>query len=298
MRKRSVVALAAGAVLLVAVVTAAVARPDARAQALLDLNRKWTSHWPFDHGKRLVEGLAHELQPSGSVWVQVEPGIRMHLDPYDLVSRMILETGSWEPESWRLIEARLRPGDTFVDIGAHIGYYSLKAAAAVGPGGKVIAIEPNPATLVTLHENAQASAARQVAIEPVACADTEATLQLFAAPRSNTGESSLSKANAGREGAVSSYTVRARPLDDIVREHGLTRVDYAKIDVEGAEMIVLKGAIETLTKFHPYLLIEVVDSQLRSMGASAVELTTFLEAHGYKELQRAGQNIEFGPSGR
>ena len=67
---------------------------------------------------------------------------------------------------------------------------------------------------------------------------------------------------------MTTYHVRARPLDDIVADTGVSRVDVVKIDVEGAEMLVLKGAAKTLARYHPVLIVELIDKQLRSMGTS------------------------------
>ena len=121
-------------------------------------------------------------------------------------------------------------------MGAHIGYYYLRAAGWMGQNGHVIAIEPNPQTLTKLRGNIEANDARTVRVWPVACSDSESTLELYAAPRRNTGESSLSKENASQEGtATTAYSVRARPLDVIGKEAKLDRVDVVKIDVEGAE---------------------------------------------------------------
>lgn len=235
--------------------------------------------------------------PFEPVWMQVEPGIKMQLDPYDMVSRKILETGSWEPQSVQAVADHLSLNATFMDVGAHIGYYSLKAANLVGPSGHVISIEPNPQTLPKLRSNIEASDARMVSVWPVACAESESTLQLYAAPGSNTGESSLSKENASQEGAAAAaYSVRARPLDAIVKEAKLDRVDVIKIDVEGAEFEVLKGAVKTLEEFRPVLIVEMVPNQLKSMGTSIEEVTQFLAAHGYAANRRVdGTNIEFVP---
>ena len=227
------------------------------------------------------------------VRVEVEPHISMLLDPADYVPMTILETGEWEPGSWHVIEEHLTAGATFVDVGAHIGYYSLKAAKIVGPNGHVIAIEPNPGTLRTLRDNVQASGASVVMIQPVACSDAEGALELFAAPRANTGESSLSLVNASQEGAATSYHVRARPLDAIIQESGVSRVDYIKIDVEGAEFLVLKGAKNTLDRYHPRLIIELVERQLKSMGTSSSEVTGFLRSHGYEPARSISDNTEF-----
>jgi FkbM family methyltransferase len=238
------------------------------------------------------------FDPFEPVWMQVESGMKMQLNPYDLVSRRILETGEWEAESVQAVAGHLSPGATFVDVGAHIGYYSLKAASMVGPNGHVISIEPNPQTLPMLRGNIEASDARAVSVWPVACAESESTLQLYAAPRSNTGESSLSKENASQDGpATASYSVRARPLDAIVKEAKLDRVDVIKIDVEGAEFEVLKGAAQTLDDYRPVLIIEMVPNQLKAMGTSVDEVTQFLASHGYTANRHVDDlNIEFVPN--
>src|SRR4029079_15963064 len=128
-------------------------------------------------------------------------------------------------------------------------YYSLKAAAVVGASGRVIAVEPNPPTIKELEDNVRESGAKVISVQPVAAADAEGTLDLFAAPRANTGQASLSKANASQGGQpVADFHVRARPLDDIIRDVGVSRVDVMKIVVEGAEMLVLKGSVGTLAR--------------------------------------------------
>jgi FkbM family methyltransferase len=238
------------------------------------------------------------LGPFELVWVQIEPGIKMQLDPYDLVSRKILETGVWEPESIQAVAEHLSPSATFIDVGAHIGYYSLRAATMVGSNGHVISIEPNPQTVPKLRGNIEASNAGMASVWPVACAASESTLQLYAAPESNTGESSLSKENASQEGAAPiAYSVQARPLDAIVREAKLDRVDVIKIDVEGAEFEVLKGAARTLDDFRPVLIVELVENQLKAMGSSIDEVTRFLSSHGYTANRRVDHtNVEFVPA--
>jgi FkbM family methyltransferase len=229
--------------------------------------------------------------------MQVEPGIKMQLDPYDLVSATILQTGKWEPESVRAVADHLPKNGTFVDVGAHIGYYSLKAAGMVRPNGHVLAIEPNPQTLPKLRGNIQASDASSVSVWPVACAGSESTLQFYAAPRSNTGESSLSKENASQDGPPTATSVRARPLDAIVKEAKLDRVDVIKIDVEGAEFEVLKGSAQTLADFHPVLIVELVPSQLKSMGTSVDAVTQFLTSRGYTASRHVDlTNVEFVPA--
>jgi FkbM family methyltransferase len=295
MKKRYLWLLVPAALACVRFVPKMVAGPEWRTETYFAMQRGWMAHWPFESGKYAPRVLLPAVRPVTPVWFQVDPHIKMQLDPEDFVSRTILETGEWEPTSWQAMRAHLEGGATFVDVGAQIGYYSLKAAHVVGPRGHVIAIEPNPETVSKLQANIQASGASVIAVQPVACSDAEAMLDLFAAPEANTGETSLSMANASQTGAaVHTYKVRARPLDDIVKESGVARVDVIKIDVEGAETLVLKGSQETLARFHPILMVEIIDRQLRQMGSSAAELTDFLRAQGYTARHATGDNVEFG----
>jgi FkbM family methyltransferase len=294
MPKRFLLPFVPGLFVLVTGVGGTIAGPAGRTQGYFAIQRQWEAHWPLQNGKKLPRLFEPMVQPFAPVWLQVEPGIKMRLDPYDYVSREILETGKWEPESWAVIQDHLGKGATLIDVGAHIGYYSLKAAPVVGPGGRVIAVEPNPETIAKLNGNIQASGANMVTVEPVACSDAEATLELFAAPRSNTGETSLSRANASQDSqGVISYKVRARPLDAVLREAGVSRVDAIKIDVEGAEYLVLKGATETLDRYHPAILIELVEHQLQAMGASSQQVIELLRSHGYTARRSIEHNVEF-----
>jgi FkbM family methyltransferase len=272
-----------------------VTHPLWRTKAFFAFSRMWFSLCPVESAKHRPARWARYFEPMVPYWFQVEPSVTMWLDPYDFVSSGIMATGTWEPETWRALKRHLPVGGTFVDVGAHIGWYSLKAAKVVGPAGRVIAVEPNRDTLVTLRDNIRASGAGAViVVAPVACADAETTLNFYASPRSNTGESSLSLANASQEGPpTASYQVRARRLDDVLREAGVTRVDAVKIDVEGAEFLVLKGAVDTLRRYHPALSVELLDPGLKEMGTSVQEVTAFLRAQGYTPTQSAESNTVF-----
>lgn len=297
MPKRYLLLLIPIAIALVRFAPRMVAGPELRTQAYFAVQRQWMAHWPFQRGKYAPQLLLIGVLPMTPVWYQVEPRIKMRLDPEDMGARMILESGEYEPVSCGMVREHLGRGATFVDVGANMGYYSLKAATIVGAAGHVIAIEPNPQAIRRLQANIAASGADVVAVAPVACSDAEATLELYAAPEFNTGETSLSQANASQAGPIThSYKVRARPLDDIIRESGVARVDAIKIDVEGAEYLVLKGAQQTLDRFHPMVLVEIVEYQLRGMGTSSAQVRELLRAHGYREGRHDDLNVEFLPA--
>jgi hypothetical protein len=104
----------------------------------------------------------------------------------------------------------------------------------------------------------------------------------------NSGSSSLSKENAGQ--LTRSYTVRGRPIDSVVAELGVERLDVLKADVEGAELIVLRGAAKTIEKHHPKLILEVVQRQLANMGTSVNELEAYVRSLGYHKSRQIDRN--------
>ena len=91
--------------------------------------------------------------------MEVEPGISFLLDPRDLVSSALLSTKQWQPEIWNAISPALNEGSVFLDVGAHIGYFSMKASRKAGRTGRVLAFEPNPETLVLLRDNVRVNRA-------------------------------------------------------------------------------------------------------------------------------------------
>ncbi len=230
---------------------------------------------------RTPDTKAGTLKP---VRVEVERGVNLLLDPGDLVAREILITGSWQPDVWRSIKNGLSPGAVFLDVGAHIGYDSLKASVRVGNEGKVISFEPNPRTLEQLRANIVASHAGNVTLEPIACTDKELTLTLYdSTQEGNSGASSLSLKNAdgSGKGNLPAYTVRGRPIDGVVRELALNRLDVIKVDVEGAEYMVLQGMRDTLLRFHPKVIMEVVAYHLANMNATPEQIFSMMKDLGY-----------------
>jgi FkbM family methyltransferase len=247
------------------------------------LQRQWSRFWPLPRGRGLMARLTKQIvrQPL-PIWVRIEPGVVLRLSATDMISRMIMETGEWEPATWAAMREDLHPGATFVDVGAHIGICALRAKAIVGPNGRVVAVEPHPDMQRALRENIKASGA-DVIVAPFACADNEMTLALYTGSQSNSGSSSLSKANACTWGAMGAvHQVLAKTLDSILQQAGIDRVDVLKIDVEGAELAVLQGARGTLARNRPVLMLELDEILLREMGASIEAVHKLLEPYGYR----------------
>ena len=262
------------------VFAATFANPAGTARRLVRASDFVQEHWPLaqpNHISLRVLDLLYGMGLLRPVTVEVRPRVVMELDARDLVTRTILMRGIWEPEITRIVES-LPEGAVFIDVGAHVGYYSLLASTRVGVAGTVVSVEPNPSTAEKLRRNIRLSGARNISVQELACTDTEKTLQFFQAGPYNTGGSSLSATTAGNRKPVA---VRGLPLDAIVKALDLRRIDLVKIDVEGAELQVLRGMKEALAKHHPEVVIELIPHLLANLGASIDEVSSLLRQAGY-----------------
>ena len=199
-------------------------------------------------------------------------GGRIYLNLHE--SEMMVERalGQYEVRKRRLIERLLRPGMSFVDAGANKGDFTLIAARLVGDGGAVFSFEPEPINFQWLERSIALNEYRNVRAYNVALGDTEGPVQLHLGPLS--GQNTLV---AGIYEEFGAKTVMTRTLDSVLREIDRPKIDMIKIDVEGWELPVLRGALDTirsngqavvLLDLHPQLGADVpaVGSLLRSLG--------------------------------
>lgn len=190
-----------------------------------------------------------------------------------------------EPHVLRWIDERLRPGDTFYDVGAHYGWMSLLACRRVGAKGKVIAFEPSPPLVEFLHRNKRVNGFSQLQIVSKAAADSverEAPFYLKDGGDSflNSLVPRLSVNPADSPLNDSSIRVETTTLDAF-REESRSTPAAIKIDVEGAELLVLRGAKLLLKQWRPTLMIAVHPTWL-PQGQSAGDLFALLRSFGYQ----------------
>jgi FkbM family methyltransferase len=160
--------------------------------------------------------------------------------------------GTWEPNVLQAVTSAVKPGMKVIDIGAHIGYYTLLFAKCVGPSGRVASFEPSPANFAALQKNVQLNHLENVQTfsEAMFSETKEITLNI---PRglTNSGDASINR----MDGAMQ-LRVRAITLDSFCASVGFCP-DFLKLDVEGAEHEVLMGGRETIAHFRPRMLVEL-----------------------------------------
>jgi FkbM family methyltransferase len=143
-----------------------------------------------------------------------------------------------------------RLGETVIDIGANIGRYTVSSSKAVGDLGVVLAVEAHPDNYRILERNVELNGLKNVMTFNLAAWDEECELNMFIGKTSGLHSA---KKNRG----MGQLKVKAKPVDDIVNELSLDRVDWIKIDVEGAECEVLCGLSQTISGYRPKVIIEV-----------------------------------------
>lgn len=182
-------------------------------------------------------------------------GVQYYLSDERLESLVTLFT-EYKKFVWKYFKPAL--GEVFIDVDAHVGKYSLQVAKVVRDEGLVIALEPHPGNYRALLKGTQLHGYRNIVALNVAAWDRDCKLKLFihdAAVHHST------KIDLG----LGYVEVKARAIDQVIEELGVKQVDWIKIDVEDAEMEVLKGLKKTLVKYASRLIVEIQWKNLKEV---------------------------------
>jgi len=183
----------------------------------------------------------------------------------------------YEPEL-AFLNRFLKPGEVFVDAGANCGVYTIAAASVVGDRGLVLAFEPGPEVFATLRRSVEINGYRHVRLFDVGLSNTAGTAALYTHPH---GASSCS---LGRPPGSSgeSLSIRLQKLDDVLEAEGVSAVHCIKMDVEGAEELILLGATRLFERCKPRVIFEINPPAIAALGLRPDGVWRFLEARGYR----------------
>ena len=214
----------------------------------------------------MVFGIPQRVRlPFGSQWIARN----------DACGRMILR-GHFERAESQFVESLLKPGMTVLDIGAHHGYYSLLASQKVGPNGRVFAFEPSPRERARLIEHLRINGCTNTRVEPFAMGERAGPSELYVVQGKETGFNSLRPPEVSE--ATTNTQVHVIRLGEYLEQNQIAHVDFIKLDVEGGELGVLKGAGQLLERRpRPVILCEVDDARTRPWGYAAREVLEYLE---------------------
>jgi FkbM family methyltransferase len=244
--------------------------------------RMYLRFTPIERGRKyLTWRVLRALVPPGDrTFLAYAPGGgRVRLRYREVVGFLRLVHGRFEGAEIETLMEAARPGTVAVDVGANVGIFTIPLARAVGTDGAVWAFEPLPENVDRLHANVVENQLSNVRLLAVAASDADGVLPFHLAGDSAYG--STREVFFGR-GTGRSQTVPAVRLDTEWMAHGMPPVSVIKIDVEGAELAVLRGSLDMIRHCRPLLLIEAANSE------ELAKLEKYLSSFNYERRTRAG----------
>ncbi len=219
-------------------------------------------------------------KPKGETIIKTLYNFNLKVDPFTDkgVERSLYYFGTYEEGTLQLMENLLCKGDCFVDIGANIGLMSIYSALLIGKEGNVIAFEPNPVTRKILEDNIKLNNIQNIKVEGLAISNESKLSKIYDRWDINRGGASLIKPSFETQ----SYEIQEIPLSEYFTEN--QKIKLIKIDVEGYELLVLKGATKLLIEDNaPILILEFSSLRDNTFGRDTYPLYSFIkELNNYR----------------
>jgi FkbM family methyltransferase len=194
------------------------------------------------------------------------------------ISPLLAARGGVDPYLTEWVVSSVRPGDTVIDLGGHIGYYTLLLARQVGPTGRVLSFEPDPVNFTLLAENVALNGYRNVEVFPLAVGDRAGTVTLHRSS-DNAGDHRIWQ---GDDEARAGVPVHVVSLDEFFGGRQLA-VDLVKLDVQGAEPAAVRGMRRLLDRRrHLRLVTEFWPYGLSGAGCEPLQFLDLLASLGFR----------------
>jgi len=242
-----------------------------------------TRLFPREHGKysiltRLYFPWFGASAPKQHVF-RTSHGFLLNGDLTEYLQAWIYVFGSYELPTVRLIRSYLQPGDVAVDVGAQIGYLTLVMATSASRQTSVLSFEPESGNITRFKANMNLNSIENVLLIEKAASEHEGILRLYLSADENAGTHST----VFVEGNVSETFVEipSTTLDAAVRALGKDRVDLVKVDVEGGEIDVIRGADSILENHRPLVIVELSDALQAARGSSCKAFKEHMLEYGY-----------------
>jgi FkbM family methyltransferase len=242
-----------------------------------------------------VDRLGPALAEPEPLWAQLPNRCRIPCDLSDHIQRWIWFYGLYEPIEAFLFMRLLCPGMNVVDVGANAGQYTILASTCIGPAGQVHSFEPVPTTYTRLALAVAENHLTNVFLHRAALWSEETTLYLGLPPGFSENRDTGGFSVRAGDDRKTQIEAPALTLDTYVARENLTHIDFIKMDIEGAEPQALAGALETLKRFRPLLLLEINPPILTESGSSVAELWNLIAPLGYRVWRIGLDPSESGP---
>lgn len=227
--------------------------------------------YPFEHGKYSILDRVYfrHLAPKENTKVitSIHSGIKMNLDLNEFIQSHLYLFGSYELPTIKFIKNTVKPNMTILDIGGNVGLMTLLFSKFLGNTGQVHTFEPEPRNFADLLENININQFKNITLNQLAVSDKDAKLKFYLSNSINAGTHSLVYNNDLSKEFLEVTAIKA---DDYIRQNNIAKVDLIKIDVEGAELDVINGMDELLSRDTPILIVELISKHFKARGLSSV----------------------------
>lgn len=231
--------------------------------------------------------LAELLLPRAGQRDAVVFGSRFSFDLSDWMQRHIY-AGSFERDETKIVRRVLRPGMTFVDVGANLGYYTALASRLVGASGSVFAFDPSEYAFPRLSRMIEVSGLANVRAFQCGLADTAGERLLFGAVDEDNYD--MHTATMVPNDDPHRAVVRTDTLDHMAEQLNIEKIDFMKIDVDGFEPLVLQGAAGLLAERRiSHIMFECTEERFNRMNSSTAELVEQLASKGFRKIEQFGK---------
>lgn len=180
----------------------------------------------------------------------------------------------------KIFQTHLQPGDVLFDIGANVGFFTVISARLVGQQGHIYAFEPEAENVAAIRHNVVLNGFGNVTVIDSAVSDKSGQGELLVAHYS--GGSALSTVDTPPPDLKETRVVETVSIDELMDNESLSRPKIVKIDVEGAELTVMKGMVETMRQYRPIILYEIDDADAAEFERKAQACAEFLSDFGYQ----------------
>jgi len=242
---------------------------------------------------RLLKYALHRRLGASTIRTHTSWGAALDLQFSDVSTAYAINFGKYEEEEVKKIFKYVKRGMTVFDIGAHIGYFTLLMAHLVGPDGLVFAFEPNPITYTRLKSNIAINPHLndgRIKILQTALGKAKSVQSFFCPVSGSEGLAGLKDTKRALINEV--INVQVDTFDYFAVSHNVKKIDFVKMDIEGAEYDVLIGSEEILNELRPIILFEACELNTEPYGYRVFEELQYLEQRGYV-VKQAGFSYNF-----
>jgi FkbM family methyltransferase len=227
-----------------------------------------------------LEGIDNLTFKNGLSLLELSDGRKFWFDPLpgDASSLFSLPfTGEFEKKETDIVRRLIANGSVCVDAGANFGYYTTILSEEAGPDGAVHAFEPLAHTFKILERNLEANNINNTFINELALDEMAGKKEIFLPDIGISGSFKLHRYKK----SYNSFQINAESLDSYARRKNINSIDFIKADIEGAELLLIKGSDFVLKSFKPILFIEIQKTSTQLFGYEPIDLIELINDYGY-----------------